>query len=171
MRMRSDFFPSQVYPPLDVMRKTLSDMGIAFHEEAGSLFTRLPLKNQVVQVACWAEPDDIATVIVRLPVRVSPDFRAKAGEFLHRLNFNAKRKFWEINHDDGEVRLSCFTDTLVGPLTGRLFRALLNALLETANAAFPYLTSVLSGRMSPEFAADQAQAAVQTGWARENEDE
>ena len=30
-----------------------------------------------------------------------------------------------------------------------------------ADAVFPYLTSVLSGRMTPEFAADQAEAATE----------
>lgn len=112
-------------------------------------------------------PDDLAKVIVRLPVRAAKKFRAAAGEFLHRLNCDSRRKLWEIDYDDGEIRLSCFTDTLVGAFTDRLFRALLNSLVEAADAAFPYLTSVLSGRMSPEFAADQAQAAVQVGWSKE----
>ena len=107
-------------------------------------------------------------MVVRLPVRAPRKFRAAAGEFLHRLNCDSRRKLWEIDYDDGEIRLSCFTDTLVGPMTENLFRALLNSQVEAADAAFPYLTSVLSGRMSPEFAADQTQAAVQAGWPKEN---
>jgi len=35
---------------------------------------------------------------------------------------------------------------------------------KTADTVFPYLTSRLSGRMTPEFAADQAKAAVKAQW-------
>lgn len=154
--------------PLDVMRQTLTSMEIPFQEDDGRLFTRLGLENVEVQVVAWGYPDDLAKVIVRLPVRAAKKHRAAAGDFLHRLNCNARRKYWELDCDSGEIRLSCFTDTMVGRLTEGLFRALLNSLVEAADAAFPYLTSVLSGRMSPEFAADQAQAAVQVGWSKEN---
>jgi len=33
-----------------------------------------------------------------------------------------------------------------------------------ADTVFPYLTSVLSGRMTPDFAADQADAATAAMW-------
>jgi len=33
-------------------------------------------------------------------------------------------------------------------------------MIKTAETVFPYLTSILSGRMTPEFAADQAESAV-----------
>jgi hypothetical protein len=33
-------------------------------------------------------------------------------------------------------------------------------MIKTADTVFPYLTSILSGHMTPEFAADQAEAAV-----------
>ena len=153
--------------PLDVMRETLTAMEIPFMEDDGMLCTRLALENVEIQVLAWGYPDDLAKVVVRLPVRAAKKFRAAGGEFLHRLNCDSRRKVWTIDYDDGEIRLSCFTDTLVGPFTDNLFRALLNSLVEAADAAFPYLTSVLSGRMSPEFAADQAQAAVQVGWKKE----
>jgi len=35
---------------------------------------------------------------------------------------------------------------------------------ETADTVFRYLTSLLSGRMTPEFAADQAEAAFTALW-------
>ena len=34
-----------------------------------------------------------------------------------------------------------------------------------ADAVFPYLIVVFGGQMSPEFTADQAQAAIQPVWA------
>ena len=150
--------------PLDVMRQTLSSMEIPFQEDDGRLFTRLGLENVEVQVVAWGYPDDLAKVIVRLPVRAAKKHRAAVGDFLHRLNCNARRKYWEMDCDSGEIRLSCFTDTMVGRLTEHLFRALLNSLVHAADAAFPYLTSVLNGMMPPEFAADQAEAAVRADW-------
>jgi hypothetical protein len=48
--------------------------------------------------------------------RAAPEVREKAGEFVNRMNFGAKRKFWEIDCDSGELRLTSYTDTLVGPL-------------------------------------------------------
>ena len=152
--------------PMEVMRQTFRAMGIPFQEDDGTIFTRLALENIEVHVIAWGYPDDLAKVIVRIPVRAAKKFRAEAGELLHRLNCNARRKYWELSYDDGEIRLSCFTDTLVGPLTERLFRALLNALVSAADAAFPYIAGVLSGRMSAELAADQAEAAVQSGWEK-----
>lgn len=150
--------------PLDVMRQTLASMEIPFQEDDGRLFTRLGLENVEVQVVAWGYPDDLAKVIVRLPVRAAKKHRAAAGDFLHRLNCNARRKYWEMDCDSGEIRLSCFTDTMVGRLTEGLFRALLNSLVHAADTAFPYLTGVLNGRMPPEFAADQAEAAVRIDW-------
>ena len=35
---------------------------------------------------------------------------------------------------------------------------------KTAETVFPYLTSILSGRMTPEFVADQAEAAFTALW-------
>ncbi len=171
MRSDPDTRSTAAIHPLDVMRQTLTAMEIPFQEDDGMLCTRLALENVEVHVLAWGYPDDLAKVVVRLPVRAAKKSRAAAGEFLHRLNCDSRRKLWEIDYDDGEIRLSCFTDTLVGPLTDSLFRALLNSQVEAADLAFPYLTSVLSGRMSPEFAADQAQAAVQAGWAKENGEE
>ena len=150
--------------PLDVMRQTLTAMEIPFQEDDGRLFIRLGLENVEVQLVAWGYPDDLAKVIVRLPVRAAKKFRAAAGDFLHRLNCNARRKFWDFDPDSGEIRLSCFTDTMVGPLTEPHFRALLNSLVHTADTAFPYLTGVLNGRMPPEFAADQAEAAIRADW-------
>lgn len=146
------------------MRQAYRAMEITFQEDDGSIFTRLNLKNLEVHVICFGEPDDLATITVRLPVRAAPEFRAQTGEFLHRLNFNTRRKFWEIDYNDGEIRLAAYTDTMVGPLTDGGFRSLLHCLVMHADTVFPYLTSVLSGRMAPDFSADQAEASTTVMW-------
>jgi len=152
--------PETQVPPLEVMRRVFQKLEIGFEEDEGTISFRLNLVNLEVLVFCWGEADDLATVVVRLPVRAAPKFRAAAGEFLHRLNYNARRKFWEIDYNDGEIRLAAYTDTIAGPLTEELFRSMFHSLAKTADTVFPYLSSVLSGRMSPEFANDQTEAAI-----------
>ena len=150
--------------PLDVMRKAYQDAEFHFEEDEGTLTLRLGLKNLDVTVLCWGHAGDVASIIVRLPIRATEEFRAKTGEFLHRLNYAAKRKFWEMDYSDGEIRLVAYTDTITGPLTEGLFRSIFHAVTSTADVTFPYLTSVLSGRMTPEFAADLAEAAIDAFW-------
>ena len=147
--------------PLEVMRQEYRAMEFTFQEDEDSIFTRVNLKNVEVDMISFGTPDDFAAIIVRLPVRAAPEFRAQAGEFLHRLNYATKRKFWEIDYNDGEIRLASFMETMAGPLTGGRFRCLFHYMAMHADAVFPYLTSVLSGRMTPEFAADQAEAATE----------
>lgn len=150
--------------PLDVMRKVYEEAEFHFEEDEGRLTLRLALKNLDVIVVCSGQAGDVASVLVRLPIRATEEFLARTGEFLHRLNYAAKRKFWEMDYSDGEIRLVAYTDTITGPLTEGLFRSILHAVTSTADVVFPYLTSVLSGRMTPEFAADQAEAAIQGFW-------
>ena len=150
--------------PLDVMRQVYEEAEFHFEEDDGTLTLRLGLKNLDVTVLCWGHAGDVASIIVRLPIRATEKFLARTGEFLHRLNYAAKRKFWEFDYSDGEIRLAAYTDTISGPLTEGLFRSIFHAVTATADVTFPYLTSVLSGRMTPEFAADQAEAAIEAFW-------
>ena len=157
--------------PHEVMRRVYEAMEFNFDEEDGKFSFRLQLENMDVEVVSWGTPDDVATLLVRLPVRATTKFRAKAGEFLHRLNFGSKRKFWEIDYNDGEIRMAGYTDIISVPLTEELFRGMLHFVVKTADTAFPYLTSVLSGGMKPDFAADQAEAALQNAWKKTEETE
>jgi len=150
--------------PLDVMRKVYEDAEFHFEEDEGVLTLRLGLRNLDVIVLCSGQSGDVATLIVRLPIRSTEEFRAETGEFLHRLNYAAKRKFWEMDYNDGEIRLVAYTDIITGPLTEGLFRSIFHTVTSMADVTFPYLTSVLSGRMTPEFAADQAEAALEAFW-------
>jgi hypothetical protein len=146
--------------PLEVMQNAYQRMEIEFEVNDGSILADLNLENLQVHVISYGEPDDLAVIIVKIPIRAAPKFRAAAGEFLHRLNFGARRKYWEIDHNDGEIRMAAYIDTIAGPLTELNFRALLHSMLMTGNEVFPFMTNVLSGSMTPEFAADQAEAAI-----------
>ena len=63
-----------------------------------------------------------------------------------------------------EERIHPMEVTMVGALTEGGFRSLLHCLVMHADTVFPYLTSVLSDRMAPDFAADQAAAAPAGMW-------
>lgn len=132
---------------------------------------RLALENLDVVVTSWGVPGDVATILVRLPIRATEEFRSRTGEFLHRLNYDSKRKFWEFDYNDGEIRLAAYADTTGAPLSDAHFRGLLHCMLRTVDIVFPYLTSVLSGRMGADFAADQADAALHAYWSADEEPE
>ena len=157
--------------PLDVMREVYRSMEFHTEENDDRITVKIALENMEVVVTSWGNPNDVATVIVHLPVRATGEFRAKTGEFLHRLNYDSKRKFWEIDYKDGEIRMGAYTDTLIGPLTEEHFRGILHCMVVTSDIVFPYLTSVLSGRMAPDFAADQADAAIYAHWTKGNNPE
>jgi len=170
MKDEKDSQPTAEVPdPLDVMRDVLRGMEFNFDDADGRLVVHLMLDRLDVKVVCWGNPDDVATILVVLPVRATPEFRPQTGEFLHRLNYGAKRKYWEMDYGDGEIRLAAYTDTLIGPLTGQHFRGMLHSMVRTADIVFPYLTSVLSGRMTPEFADDQAEAAIHAFWNKDTD--
>lgn len=165
MKDEQDFGAATGEPhPIEIMRAVYRDMDFSFEEVESMLTFRLALENLDITVISWGHPGDVARLIVKIPVRAQAEFRSRAGEFLHRLNFNAKRKFWEMDHNDGEIRLAAYTDTVLAPLSESLFRSAFHALTTTADITFPYLTSVLFGRMTPEFAADQAEAALDAFW-------
>ena len=151
--------------PLQVMRAAYEAMNFKVEENNDILSLRLALENVDVIVKSWGRPGDVATIIVRLPVRANSEARPRAGEFLHRLNYDSKRKFWEMDYNDGEIRLSAYADTVSAPLSEAHFKALLHTMVKTVDIVFPYLTSVLAGRLKPDFAADQADAALIAYWS------
>ena len=117
MKDEQDPQPTAEAPePLDVMRKAYENAEFHFEEDEGTLTLRLGLKNLDVTVITWGHSGDVASIIVRLPIRATEEFRAKTGEFLHRLNYAAKRKFWEMDYSDGEIRLVAYTDTIPAAL-------------------------------------------------------
>lgn len=136
--------------PLDVMRKVFQDEEFNFEEDEDTLSFRLGLKNVDVTVLCSGRANDLANIFVLLPIRAAEEFRANTGEFLHRLNYVARRMSWEMDYNDGEIRFVSAADTIAGPLTEAHFRRILHSMVVTADIVFPYLTSVLSGRMTPD---------------------
>lgn len=81
------------------------------------------------------------------------------GEFLHRLNFELVKPVLQFDHGDGEVRMA--VEIALEPNSSEQdFHDSLFPTLFFADKIFPYLNFVSTGAMQPEFAADQAAAAV-----------
>jgi len=144
----------------DVVCQFFGKHEFQFDQTDGYLRTGLYGDHVDLDILVITNDVDPVTIVARLPVRATPDFRSAVGEFLHRLNFKAPRKLWEIDHNNGEIRVALYIDTTLGPLTVDVFESLFHLLVVSADAVFPYLTSVLSGRLKPDFAADQAEAAT-----------
>ncbi len=139
-----------------------AELKYSLDEETGVIRLPLRLKNVEINLACWADSDGLATLTIRLPVMAPAESRAGVGEFLHRLNYVGRRKFWEMDYDDGEVRMVANIDTFGSPLQREVFSAVAHALVEIADQSFPYLNAVITRCMKPDFAADQAVAALRT---------
>lgn len=148
--------------PTDVMRRWLDEKKWKYdYDEGDDIITfNMITRSTELAVLCGGEADDHAAVIVRIPVRVPELTRQAVGEFLHRLNFPMKRKFWGMDVDDGEVRMTAITDLFICQLDQELFGSMVQTLLEIANLVFPYLNGVITRSMKPDFAADQAICAL-----------
>lgn len=152
--------------PFDIIRKVLQDAEEDFYEDDGVFTFWRRLRNMLVRVSSWVNDSEVC-IGVEIPVIATEEFRSQTGEFLHRINYGEARKFWEIDWTDGEIRLGNHIDLTCGPLIPDFFRGNISIMIGTADVVFPYLTSVLSGRMTPEFAADQAAAALKVFWDNE----
>ncbi len=123
--------------PMEAMRQAYPDMEITFQEEDITIFTRLNLENLEVNVG------------------------EAAGEFLRGLNFNAWRKFWKVDHNDGEIRLAAYTAAkAVKAVKVRdgFSRSFLLPQLMIADTRLLCLTMVISWWMRKIIAAEQFEA-------------
>ncbi len=148
-------------PVRDTFQRMLDESEVVYEHSGveGLLRARFSLTGVDVAVTFCGEPDFTGALIVSYPVRVAPEVRPLVGEFLLRANYAATRSLWEMDYEDGEVRLRWSLETSLGPLTVEHARALLGFVLHLAEAFFPFLIAVMSRAMKPDFALDQALAA------------
>lgn len=76
-----------------------------------------------------------------------PDFLFSPQErrALHRLNYCSKRKLWEMDYADREIRLAASRDAAMGPLTPGQFRGAPPLHGQGADTVLPSLTSSSPG--------------------------
>lgn len=150
--------------PSAVMREVFdeAELRYSFDEQTGSVRVPLRLRNVEINLICWSDSDGLANLAIRFPVMAPPEARPGVGELLHRLNYVGRRKFWEMDYDDGEIRMVATMDTFGAPLQRDVFSAVAHAIVGIADRTFPYLNAVITRSMKPDFAADQAVAALAT---------
>lgn len=149
------------WDPIETIRKLLRRAEFEFEEDEGVFSFGLTLLNVECAVIATGVAQDLVIVVAKLPVRAVDEVRPLVGEFLHRLNFSSLRKFWEMDYDDGEIRVATYLDAIMAPVDTKLLGAAIGTVATQVGVAFPYLTSVLSRGMTPDFAADQALAAFE----------
>jgi len=147
---------------MDVMRNVFDDAELAYEVDAENecLRSEFALSGVDVSVQCHGDNDSLVAVVISFPVRAPVDTRHVVGEFLLRANYALSRQVWEMDFDDGEVRLRIHVDTCFGEcLRPQVFRAVLDYVILMAEMYFPFLNAVMTRAMKPEFALDQAQAS------------
>lgn len=112
---------------MDTMRQALADAGIKHETDESGRYILAPfkLKNTDVDMLVCGEPGDVVIMTVTFPVRVPEDARGVVGEFILRANYGAKRGIGEMDHNDGEVRLRVYEDTIFSPFTAEHLIAVL----------------------------------------------
>jgi hypothetical protein len=148
--------------PTELIRQMLANAGIEYDYDDESDTVRFGSLTEHAEVTVLArgQAGNSAAFGVRLPIRIPKRARPAAGELLHRINYATYRKFWEIDYDDGEVRLTAVTDLFYCDLREELAGAIMRRLVEAAETVIPYLNAVTCGSMKPDFAADQALTAL-----------
>jgi len=148
--------------PIELIKEALRKSEFDFDTVEDCVAFHMQLSTCEVRIVIWAEPESVAKLKLTLPIRANVEHRAAVGELLHRLNYGAKRKFWEMDCNDGEIGLSSHVDTVRRPLDPDFFMSMFSALATTADLNLPYVTAVAFGQMKPDFAADQGLAALNT---------
>jgi hypothetical protein len=153
---------SQVSKPFGTVLSWLEGNGIFFNSpESGVVFFHIELENVTVRLLCRQLDSGRLGVVVFFPVKACLVRRPMVGEYLLRLNHGLEKPVFQFDHEDGEVRI--VVEMSLAPNCGEQeFQDSLFSFLFFADKVFPYLNSVITGAMNPEFAADQSAAAVQS---------
>lgn len=153
--------PSPV-PPTQTMLSWFHDKQMTYDycEDSGIISANFELNNLDVRVFCGATSEGAPFLIVRYPVKAPEPIRSAVGEFLLRLNFAAKRSLCELDFNDGEIRLRGVSDLVDEGFTQDHFAVMMGQMLLFADMAYPCLASVMTRAMKPDFASDQAVAAI-----------
>jgi hypothetical protein len=157
---------------MEVMRSVFDEAELAYEVVGETEFIRseFALSGVDVSVHCQGDNDSLVVVVISFPVRAPVETRHLVGEFLLRANYALSRQVWEMDFDDGEVRLRMHVDTCFGDcLKPQVFRLVLDYAILMAEIYFPFLNAVMTRAMKPEFALDQAQAAYNDRLVSDND--
>lgn len=129
--------------------------------DSGTVFFHIELEHVTVRLLCRQLDSGRLGVVVFFPVKACLVRRPMVGEYLLRLNHGLEKPVFQFDHEDGEVAIS--VEMSLAPNCGKQeFQDSLFSYLFFADKVFPYLNSVITGAMKPDFAADQTAAAVES---------
>ena len=94
-------------------------------------------------------------------IKVPKPKRRMLGEFIARANYGMIIGNFELNFDNGEIRYKTSIDVKGNLITSETFKQLVYTNLLTMDQYLPGITSVISGKMSPEEAIAQIEAPVE----------
>jgi len=135
-------------------------MAYDYCEESHLIHSGIELSNLDVRICCGTTGDAAPFLLIRHPMRAPEPVRQAVGEFLLRLNFSAKLSLCELDFNDGEIRLRMVSDLTAAAFSKDHFALMMGQMLLFTDMAHPCLASVITRAMKPDFAADQAIAAI-----------
>jgi hypothetical protein len=94
------------------------------------------------------------------PVRVPAARRLQAAEFIARINHGMTLGNFELDVDDGEIRVKTVTDVGEGEMGDEVLDRLLLVNVHTANRYLAAMLSVAFGSTSAQAAAELVEAAI-----------
>ena len=95
------------------------------------------------------------------PVRVPAGRRSAVSEFLTRANYGMPLATFELDFDDGEVRLRTVAETADSSISGETIDRLLMANLGASDRYLPALLGVAFGRLDPAEAVALSEVVIE----------
>jgi hypothetical protein len=150
----------------DTICRHFRDNKIAFeaHDSEHAIAADFGLKNISAQLAVLAPPDEpFLSLTLMLPVTVPSGRRAAIAELLHRLNWNLATGHFELDWDNGLVRLAYAIPLADEGCTVAedSFRRWLLLACTTLDGLCPAILKVAFSSAAPAHAAEHAEAEMQ----------
>ncbi|MCC6622025.1 MAG: YbjN domain-containing protein [Deltaproteobacteria bacterium] len=108
--------------------------------------------SETTQYDCWIvcyEETERLCVLALLPIVVPEPMRLPIAEYITRANYGIMVGNFELDFQDGEVRMKTSADVEDTPISHTFVRNLLVANLGTADRYFPGFVKVLYSNMEP----------------------
>lgn len=108
--------------------------------------------SETTQYDCWIvlyEETERICILSVLPIVVPESMRMSIAEYVTRANYGIMIGNFELDFQDGEVRMKTSADVEDTPITHIFIRNLLVANLGTADRYFPGFVKVLYSNMEP----------------------
>ncbi|MFH1680498.1 MAG: YbjN domain-containing protein [Candidatus Eisenbacteria bacterium] len=150
--------------PFDAVKKHFREQGWTFdtRDEAKTVIVGYQGENAAYRAfVAVSDEDDLLECVTILPTTVPPARRATVAEFIVRGNYGMPLSKFEMDFDDGTVRL--YTSSLIqgGSLTTDSLNHVFGVNFVAADRFYPAFMQVVFGRTSPSEAVESVRAGIQ----------